>query len=112
MVEPERSIEQLQVELHRQQRHMALLREVALASRGGVDPQQFFQTIYERLAIVLPIDAFFVALCDNDDVEQYHFALFIETGQHYELPDKRVGGLTGHLLMRKQSVLLRDLHTE
>lgn len=112
MVEWEREIEQLQAELRRQQQHTALLRDVALASRGGVEPQRVFQTIYERLVHILPVDAFFVALCDSDSAQQYRFVLFIDDEVPYDLPDSRIGGLTGYLLEHKQPVLFRDLHAE
>ncbi len=111
-MELERQKEQLEAELKRRQQHAAVLREIALASRGGVDPQQVFQTIYHRLKEVLPVDAFFVALCDNDNAKQYRFVLFIDEGEVYDLRNTRVGGIAGHLLEQKQPLLFRDLHTE
>jgi phosphoserine phosphatase RsbU/P len=108
----EREKEQLQAELRRRQQHAKLLREIALASRGGVNPQQVFQTIYERLSEVLPVDAFFVALCDNDNPQQYRFVLFIDEGKPYDLRNTRVGGVAGYLLEHKQPMLFRDLHSE
>jgi sigma-B regulation protein RsbU (phosphoserine phosphatase) len=104
--------EQLQAELKRRQQHATLLREVALASRGGVDPQQVFKTIYERLSQVLPVDAFFVALGDNDQRQQYRFVFFIDEGQPYDLRNTRVGGIAKYLLEHKQPLLFRDLHNE
>ncbi|HEX6289876.1 MAG TPA: GAF domain-containing protein [Herpetosiphonaceae bacterium] len=112
MVELEREKEQLQAALKRWQQHATLLREIALASRGGVDPRQVFRTIYDRLSNVLPVDAFFVALCDNDHPQQYRFVLFIDEDKPYELPSSRVGGIAGYLLEHKQPMLFRDLHAE
>lgn len=112
MVGLEREKEQLQAELKRRQQHATLLREIALASRGGVNPQQVFQTIYERLSEVLTVDAFFVALCDNENPEQYRFVLFIDEGKAYDLHNTRVGGIAGYLLEHKQPMLFRDLHQE
>lgn len=112
MIELEREIEQLHRELHRQQRYMALLRDVALTGRGGIDPQQVFQTIYDRLKDVLPVDAFFVALCERDGATEYRFALFIDGGQRYNMEDVRVDGLTGYLLQHKQPLRFDDLQTE
>ncbi|MBV9787556.1 MAG: GAF domain-containing protein [Chloroflexi bacterium] len=108
----EREKEQLQAELRRRQQHATLLREIALASRGGVNPQQVFQTIFERLSEVLPVDAFFVALCDNENPEQYRFVLFIDEGKTFDLRNSRVGGIAGYLLEHKQPMLFRDLHQE
>ena len=102
----------LREELARQQRNMRLLREIALVGRGGVEPQEVFEAIYERLRQVLPIDSFFVALCDNTDTQAYHFALFIDEGRPVPVLDKRIGGLTGWILKLKESRLFRDLHAE
>ena len=102
----------LRTELERQERYMRLLREVALVGRGAVDPREVFAAIYERLREVLPIDSFFVALCDRPDSPVYHFALFIDEGQHIDLGNESVGGLTGWILELKQSRLFRDLHNE
>lgn len=104
--------EHFEAELHRQQQHTALLRDIALASRGGVDPQQVFQKIYERIRQVLPADVFYVALCDTDDAKQYRFALFMDDGQRTDIADRRFGGLTGHILEHKQPVLFRDVYRE
>lgn len=112
MVDLDRDIEHLQAELRRQQQHTTLLREVALASRGAVEPQQVFHAIYNRLIALLPIDAFFVALCEHEGAPEYRIAYMIDEGQFYELSDLRVGGLTGYLLQHKQPLLFRDLHSE
>jgi serine phosphatase RsbU (regulator of sigma subunit)/nitrate/nitrite-specific signal transduction histidine kinase len=104
--------DRLRTELAQQQRNFRLLREIARRSRGAVDPQEVFETIYERLKAALPIDAFFVALCDSDDARQYHFALFVDEGRRVQTTDKRVGGLTGWILGLKESRLYRDLHVE
>lgn len=112
MVELEREIEQLQAELKRQQQQAMLLRDIALAGRGGSDPQSVFQAIYDRLAEVLPFDAFFVALCDGEGAQEYRFVLFVDDGQRFDLPDSRIGGLTGSLLEQKRPLLFRDLHQE
>lgn len=112
MVEPEREIEHLQAELRRQQQHTALLRDVAIASRSRDDPQHVFRAIYERIKPVLPVDVFFVALCDSDEANAYHFALFIDDEQTVELADRRFGGLTGHILAHKQPLLFRDVYQE
>ncbi len=104
--------DRLRAELVRQQRNMRLLREVALAGRGAVDPQDVFETIYDRLKEVLQVDAFFVALCDRADTKQYHFALFIDEGRPVDAGDQRVGGLTGWILDLKEARLFRDLHAE
>jgi phosphoserine phosphatase RsbU/P len=112
MVEPEREIHQLQIELQREQRHQALLRDIALAGRGASNPQQVFALIYERLCEILPVDAFYVALCDHEGALDYRFAFFIDDGKRYELSDTRVGGLTGYLLDRKQPLLFRNMRAE
>ncbi len=112
MVDLEREIEQLQAELKRQQQHTALLRDLALGGRGRADPQELFETLYSRLGEVLPFDAFFIALCDSENPAQYRFVLFVDDGRRFDLPDNRVGGLTGHLLEHKQPLLFRDLHAE
>lgn len=104
--------ERLRLELARQQRNLRLLREIAQISRGGVEPQVIFEAIYDRLCEVLPIDAFFVALCDRADTQEYHFALFIDEGRAVPATDSRVGGLTGWILSLKQARLFRDLHAE
>jgi phosphoserine phosphatase RsbU/P len=104
--------EYLRVELVRQQRNVRLLREVALASRGVADPNAVFETIYERLKEVLPVDAYFVALCDHLNSERYHFALFVDGDQRASFADERVGGLTGWILRLKESRMFRDLHAE
>lgn len=103
---------QLRQELARQRRNLQLLREVALASRGAADPHAVFETIYQRLKEALPIDAFFVALCDRAGTQQYHFAIFIDEGQRVKTADRQLGGLTGWMLNLKQSRLFRDLHAE
>jgi serine phosphatase RsbU (regulator of sigma subunit) len=108
----EREKEQLEAELKRRRQHATLLREIALASRGGVDPQQVFKTIYERLAQVLPVDAFFVALCEADHRQQYRFVFFMDEGRLYDVHNSRVGGIAGYLLEHKQPMLFRDLHSE
>lgn len=112
VIDLDRDIQQLQAELKRQQQYTALLREVALASRGAVEPQQVFHAIYNRLISMLPIDAFFVALCEHEGAQEYRIAYMIDDGQYYELSDLRVGGLTGYLLQHKQPLLFRDLHGE
>lgn len=71
-----------------------------------------FHAIYNRLIGILPIDAFFVALCEHEGAQQYRIAYMIDDGQYYELSDLRVGGLTGYLLQHKQPLLFRDLHSE
>ncbi len=108
----EQEVNRLRAELSQQERNLRLLREVALMSRGGIDPLEVFDTIYQRLAAVLPIDAFFVALCDSPDSKTYHFALFIDEGERVDLSDQSVGGLTGWILEIKQARLFRDLHRE
>ena len=108
----EQEVDRLRAELSQQERNLRLLREVALMSRGGIDPLEVFDTIYQRLAAVLPIDAFFVALCDSPDSKTYHFALFIDEGERIDLSDQSVGGLTGWILEIKESRLFRDLHRE
>ena len=105
-------VDRLRAELAQQQRNLRLLREVALASRGAADPQSVFEAIYERLKEVLPVDAFFVALCDRGDMQQYHFALFIDEDKRVEATDQQIGGLTGWILNLKESRLFRDLHAE
>ncbi len=112
MIEHAREIEQLQAELLRQQRHTALLRDIALACRGGAEPLRVFETIYERVRQVLPVDVFYVALCDSNNANVYRFALFVDDGERYDLPDWRVGGLTGHIMEQNQPLLFRDLHAE
>ena len=105
-------VDQLRAEVARLERNIGLLREVALVSRGGVDLTDTFQAIYERLEGILHIDAFFVAMCDRPDSREYHFALFVDEGQRFEAPDRRVGGLAGWILDLKQPRLFRDLHAE
>ncbi|WP_081752643.1 GAF domain-containing protein [Kallotenue papyrolyticum] len=112
VIELEREIEHLQAELERQRQHTALLRDVALACRGGADPQQVFEAIYERVRQVLPIDVFYVALCDRADTSAYRFVLFVDEGVRYDLPDRRVGGLTGYIMQQRRPLLFRDLHAE
>lgn len=112
MVDHAREIEHLQAELLRQQRHTALLRDIALACRGGTEPLRVFETIYERVRQVLPADVFYVALCDSNNTGFYRFALFVDGGERYDLPDWRVGGLTGHIMAQKTPLLFRDLHAE
>ena len=112
MVELERELEQLQAELRRSERTIALLRDVALASRGSADLPAVFETIYTQLAEVLPIDSFFVALCEHEGAEQYRINFAVDDGQRSQLPDLRVGGMTGHLLRQKQPMLFADLHAE
>lgn len=108
----ENEVDRLRSELARQQRNMRVLREIALVSRGAVEPRDVFQAIYDRLAQALPVDAFFVAICDQPDSPEYHFALFIDEGRHIAAADKLVGGLTGWILELKQGRLFRDLHRE
>ncbi len=112
MVELERELEHLQAELKRHQQQAMLLRDIALAGRGGSDAQTVFQAIYDRLAEVLPFDAFFVALSDREGAQEYRFVLFMDEGQRFELPNTRIGGLTGYLLEQKRALLFRDLHQE
>ncbi len=115
-VESQTTIEEenqyLRAELARQHRNLRLLREIALASRGVADPHEVFETIYQGLYEVLPVDAFFVALCDHPDSERYHFALFVDSGERAKFADDRVGGLTGWILHLKESRIFRDLHAE
>ena len=108
----EHEVTWLRAELERQERYTRLLREIALVSRGAAEPSAVFAAIYERLRDVLPIDAFFVALCDRPDSRTYHFTLFIDEGKHIDLTDENVGGLTGWILELKESRLFRDLHNE
>lgn len=112
MSELEYPNELLQAKLARQQQHLLLLHDVVLACRGGTEPRQVFQAIYNRLVQVLPLDAFYVALCENDTAQEYRFVLFIDEGRRYEPSDSRVGGLTGYLLEYKRPLLFRDLHHE
>ncbi|CAA9354832.1 MAG: Serine phosphatase RsbU, regulator of sigma subunit [uncultured Chloroflexia bacterium] len=108
--------ERLRAELARQQRNIRLLRDIALASRGVADPNEVFETIYQRLKEEIPVDAFFVALCDHPDSQRYHFALFVDSGMRSDVranfADDRVGGLAGWILGLKESRMFRDLHAE
>lgn len=112
MIDSEQEIEHLQGELKRQQRATALLRDVALASRGPADPREVFQTIYRRLSEIVPIDAFFVALASHEGAEEYRIAYMIDEGQEDTFSDWRVGGVTGYMLKHKQPLLFGDLNAE
>lgn len=112
VIELERELEHLQAELRRRERTIALLRDVALASRGAADPRTVFDAIYTQLAGVLEFDSFFVALCEHEGAEQYRINFLVDEGQRAELPDLRVGGLTGYLLKHKQPMLFGDLQAE
>lgn len=112
VVELERELEHLQIELRRRERTIALMRDVALASRGAADPRVVFDAIYVQLAGVLPVDSFFVALCEREGAEQYRINFMVDEGQRSEVSDLRVGGLTGYLLRHKQPMLFGDLQEE
>jgi len=112
VIDLERELEHLQAELRRRERAIALLRNVALASRGAADPRVVFEAIYTQLADALPLDSFFVALCEREGAEQYRINFMVDEGQRSEMSDLRVGGLTGYLLQHKQPMLFADLQAE
>jgi phosphoserine phosphatase RsbU/P len=105
-------LEQLRADYARQERNLQLLRDIAMISRGGVDLQEVFGFIHDRLQTVLPVDAFFVALCDSPNSRTYHVAYFVDEGKRIELADQNVGGLTGWILDLGEARLFRDLHRE
>ncbi|MBA3943698.1 MAG: SpoIIE family protein phosphatase [Herpetosiphonaceae bacterium] len=109
---PDSQARTLDQQLAYAQRNLSTLLTVARAGRGATEPMIVLETIYAQLAQLLPVDAFSVAVCTNEQPDTYHTMLFIDEGVHYEETDPRTGGLTGYIIKHLQPLLFRDLQAD
>ncbi|HHS97496.1 MAG TPA: GAF domain-containing protein [Chloroflexi bacterium] len=97
---------------HRHAERLALVNRIAGAASAVLEMDKLLETVYLEIASTLPVDAFFVALYDEEQQElDYRFR--IDQGVRHP-PERRPldSGLTALVIRRGQSLLIRDFPRE
>jgi signal transduction histidine kinase len=100
---------QLLGELERRVEELAVLNEIGQAISSALQLDQLLQAIYEQASRLMDTANFYIALCEEEDIISFPFA--VEGGQRVEWPARRAGkGVTEYIIRRKQPLLLeRDV---
>ncbi|MGB9724522.1 MAG: GAF domain-containing protein [Chloroflexia bacterium] len=98
-------------EARRRAEEMEALYRIGAASAGRLSLEEILQSIYEQAGVVMDTSGFYVALYDPRE-EVISFELVYDRGQR--LPPFRAekGGLTGWVLDRRETLLIRDWEKE
>jgi PAS domain S-box-containing protein len=96
--------------LRQRAEQMATLYQVGLAITSGLELEQVFHALHEQCRLILPVEAFNVAMCD--DAEEFvHFPFYIDVDRRLQMPSQRVEdqvGLTSYIVRNRQVLYLPD----
>ncbi len=91
------------------------LYETALVTSTVLEPNQLFQELYEQIEPLLSPEHFHMALC-NLDSPKIDVTFLISRGENApqirRIPHVEDGGLTEWVLENRESLLIRDAHSE
>ena len=110
-----RSEERLVMEMRQARRHaerLAIVNRIAGAISAVLQIDQLLETVYREIALALLVDAFFVALYDEER-QELEYLLRIDQGIR-EPPERRPlgSGLTSLIIRQGRSLLIRNFSQE
>lgn len=112
ITELERQRDTLRRQQERDRRALEMLYNISLACRGQISFQQVFTAIAAELSAVFPLDACYIALCNNEQGEFFRAVLTVDEGEFEYAENIPYGPLTSLLLQRREPLLFRDLAAE
>lgn len=99
-----------EVDVRHRAEEMATLYQAGLALTSGLELDKVLHALYEECQLILPVEAFYVALCDERD-EWITFPYYRERGRPVQMrpqyiPDR--SGLTAYVVQTRQTLYLPD----
>ncbi|MBC8161736.1 MAG: GAF domain-containing protein [Roseiflexaceae bacterium] len=85
------------------------LYNITLASRGQSSFLAIFTAVYQQLRLVFPLDACYLAVCDNEQDQLFRAVLLVDEGVAEYFERVPFGSLTGAVMNARQPRLYRDL---
>ncbi len=101
-----------QAALERRARLLETAVKVSHAVGMTLDPVEVFRTLYQQVAAVLPVDAFFVAIADRDRTRLDYRFLVDASGELEPTQRELPGTLAGLCIERGEPILLRDARAD
>ncbi len=90
---------------------LGTLNRIGLAIVSGLDMDHVLRTIYEQCLLLVPIQAFYLALYDHR-TGLLTFPIFFDQGQLVEIPPRKIEiepGITGYIIQTGQALYVPDL---
>jgi diguanylate cyclase (GGDEF)-like protein/PAS domain S-box-containing protein len=88
---------------------MSTINRIGLAITSGLDLEHILKTLHEQVRQVIPMDVFYIALCD-DQCEMVSFPLWFEGGEYSQVPNHSMNtaSLTGFIIQNRQTLFFPD----
>ena len=89
---------------------MAALHTIALLTTSTLDLSEVLELIYERIAHLMKLDTFYIALYDEQQ-QKLNFEIFAEKGERFDTFSKQAAemGLSGWIIQSRKPLLIRNM---
>lgn len=103
---------ELLAQRERDQRVVDALYTIALACRNNISFQEIFRTIYQQLMRIFPVDACYIAICDDTLPAVFRAAFMVDEGVEEFTEAIPYGEMTGQIVDTGEPILRDDLREE
>jgi len=98
-------------EVRQRAEEMTALFDIGITVTSGLDMEQVLKTLLEKCRLVLPVEAFYIAILDPD-TGLIHHPLAYDMGEFPQIPTidiRKNPGFSGHVINNRQTLYIPDI---